>query len=345
MRKKFIAIVATMAMVMTMVPSMVFADTALTPVSDANELVGALESGKGVVFSNDIKIDPAKLSNAYGTTGINVKNGQTIDGAGNTLDIKGAGGTWDSGINTTGGLIKNIKVTGSFRGIFINHNSTHCEKVVLDNVIIEGTTYTISCDQGSDNGLEARNSTFNGWTSFAATTGPVTFENCKFGKGNGYAYLRPYAPTKFIGCEFEEGYRINPRAEIMLVKCKLNGEPITKDNISKIITTGDEKKVTINNCMYTDESGQTQYREDHVFGNELKKDADNHWFECDCGEKEEVAPHKYVNGVCECGAKAPAEKPEKSPNTGDNSLPYTMAVAGMVLAAMAAVVATRRRTN
>lgn len=40
-----------------------------------------------------------------------------------------------------------------------------------------------------------------------------------------------------------------------------------------------------------------------------------------------------------------APVPEKSPDTGDNSLPYTLAVAGMVLAAMAAVVATRRRTN
>lgn len=40
-----------------------------------------------------------------------------------------------------------------------------------------------------------------------------------------------------------------------------------------------------------------------------------------------------------------APVPEKSPDTGDNSLPYTLAVAGLALAAMAAVVATRRRTN
>ncbi|MDO5415130.1 MAG: LPXTG cell wall anchor domain-containing protein [Bacillota bacterium] len=40
----------------------------------------------------------------------------------------------------------------------------------------------------------------------------------------------------------------------------------------------------------------------------------------------------------------PAEKPEKSPNTGDNSM-APIAVAGLALAAMAAVVATRRRTN
>ena len=101
-----------------------------TPVSTADELVAALEAGKSVYFLNDIKIDPATMSNAYGKTGINVKKGQTIDGAGHTLNIKGAGGTWDSGINTTGGIIRNITVTGSFRGVFINHNSEHSEKVV-----------------------------------------------------------------------------------------------------------------------------------------------------------------------------------------------------------------------
>ncbi len=187
----------------------------LVVVYTADELVAALEEGKGVLFANDIKIDPANMSNAYGKTGINVKNGQTIDGNGYILDVKGAGGTWDSGINTTGGIIRNIKVTGSFRGIFINHNSEHSETVVLENVIIEGTTYTISCDQGTNQGLEATNCTFNGWTSFAATLGYAKFIDCYFGEGNGYAYCRPYAPTEFIGCEFEAGYTVDEsKAEV-----------------------------------------------------------------------------------------------------------------------------------
>ena len=99
----------------------------LAVVTTADELVAALEANQGVYFMNDIKINPANMSNAYGKTGINVKNGQTIDGNGYTLNIQGAGGTWDSGINTTGGLIKNLTVTGSFRGIFINHTSTHSD--------------------------------------------------------------------------------------------------------------------------------------------------------------------------------------------------------------------------
>ena len=177
------------------------------------------------------------MSNAYGTTGINIKNGQTIDGGGHTLDIKGAGGTWDSGINTTGGLIKDLTVTGSFRGIFINHNSTHSETVVLENVIIDGTTYTISCDQGLKQGLEATGCTFNGWTSYAATLGTAKFTDCNFGEGNGYAYCRPYAPTEFVGCEFEAGFKMDARAKVTFENCTLDGVAITADNLGTLVAS------------------------------------------------------------------------------------------------------------
>lgn len=193
-----------------------------TAVSTADELVAALEANEGVYFLNDIKIDPANMSNAYGKTGINVKNGQTIDGNGHTLNIKGAGGTWDSGINTTGGLIKNITVTGSFRGIFINHTSTHSEKVVLENVTIggNGTVYTISCDQGLYQTIEATNCTFNGWTSFAKDAGKAKFVNCNFGEGSGYKYCRPYSDTEFIECTFCPGYAVDEsQAKVTFTNC------------------------------------------------------------------------------------------------------------------------------
>ena len=190
-------------------------------VTTADELVAALEANQDVVLlANNIKIDPAKMSNAYGTTGLNVKNGQTIDGGGHILDIKGAGGTWDSGINTTGGIIKNITVTGSFRGIFINHNSDYSEKVVLENVIIKGTTYTISCDKGLYQEIEATNCSFYGWTSFAKTVGKAKFTNCYFGEGSGYKFCRPYAPTEFVNCTFCPGYSVDEtQAAVTFTDC------------------------------------------------------------------------------------------------------------------------------
>ncbi len=205
-------------------------------VSTAEELVIALEDGdySEILFYNDIKIDPANMSNAYGTTGINIKKNQTLNGGGFVLDVQGAGGTWDSGINITGGTIKNITVTGSFRGIFINHGGVE-DKVYLENVIIKGTTYTISCDQGSGKGLEATNCTFNGWTSFAATLGEAKFVNCTFGEGSGYAYCRPYATTKFVNCTFEEGYKMDARGTVVLDKCYLGEEEITADNLATLV--------------------------------------------------------------------------------------------------------------
>jgi hypothetical protein len=196
-----------------------------------------LENGESVTFLNDVKINPAGMSNAYGTTGINVKNGQTIDGNGNILDIKGASGTWDSGISTTGGLIKNITITGSFRGVFVNHNSTTCGEVILENVIIDGPVYTISCDQGTNNGLKATNCTFNGWTSYAKSIGNVSFTNCNFGEGSGYAFCRPYAPTTFTGCNFEAGYVMEPCAAVTLSNCYIDGVLITESNVTELVTS------------------------------------------------------------------------------------------------------------
>ena len=206
----------------------------------ADEMIEAIsQAGPGEVIGlmNDVNIDPAGMSNAYGTTGINIKNGQTLDGNGNTLDIKGAGGTWDSGINTTGGIIRNLTVTGSFRGIFVNHNSEYSAPVILENVIIDGTVYTISCDQGTGKGLTATGCTFKGWTSYAATIGNVEFTDCYFGKGSGYAYCRPYAPTTFVGCEFEAGFEMDTRAAVTFENCTLDGVALTEANLSTLVTS------------------------------------------------------------------------------------------------------------
>lgn len=201
----------------------------------------ALENGGTVVLANPFTIDQSE-SNGYGKTGINMTNGGVLDGNGNELGAPGSTGTWDSAINTSGGTIKNIKVTKGFRGIFIK-NSSHNEKLYLDNVTIEGTTYTISCDQGNGLGLEATNSTFKGWTSFAGTLGNAKFTDCYFGYGNGYSYCRPYAPTEFIGCEFEAGFVINPRAAVTFENCTFNGEALTSANVSDLVTS--TEKVTI----------------------------------------------------------------------------------------------------
>ena len=207
-------------------------------VSDTQGLKDALAEGKNVVLADNIAVSKSEAgSNGYGATGISQTKGGIIDGNGNDISVD-AWGTWDSAINTTGGTIKNINVTGGMRGIFINHNSESCSKVILENVTIDGTIYTISCDQGTKNGLEAYNSTFNGWTSYAATIGDVKFVDCKFGEGQGYADCRPYAPTEFIGCEFAAGFELDAVAHVTFKNCTIGGVALTTDNLATLVTSG-----------------------------------------------------------------------------------------------------------
>ena len=220
----------------TVDPSNTSSNVELTSVAyvmdDINE---ALSSGTDYTFTEDVK-GTGVVSNSYGSTGINQINGGTIDGNGKTLEVS-LYGTWDSAINTTGGIIKNLTIAKGFRGIFVNHNSNNCSKVYIENVIIDGPTYTISCDQGTNNGLEAVGSTFNGWTSYAATIGDVKFTDCNFGEGAGYAFCRPYAPTEFVGCAFEAGYVLDACAKVTFENCTLGGVALTADNLATLVTS------------------------------------------------------------------------------------------------------------
>ena len=208
--------------------------------SNFADLKASLSNSDSVTFSSNITFS-AKTdgeSNGYGNTGLNVNNGQTIDGNGYELKVQGANGTWDSAINTTGGTIKNLTISQGFRGIFINHNSTVSSKVFLENVTIDGPVYTISCDQGTNNGLEATNCTFKGWTSYAATIGNVKFTNCYFGAGAGYNFSRPYASTTYVGCDFAAGHQLDARAAITFENCTINGAPLTAENLSTLVING-----------------------------------------------------------------------------------------------------------
>lgn len=208
------------------------ADAVATKTAELND---ALANGDNVALVNDIEVAKSEAgSNGYGATGISQLNGGVIDGNGNDISVN-AWGTWDSAINTTGGTIKNLNVTGGMRGIFVNHNSTNNSKVILENVTIDGTVYTISCDQGTNQGLEAYNSTFNGWTSYAATIGAVKFDGCSFGEGQGYAFCRPYAATEFVNCDFAAGYEIEAAAAITFENCTIDGVALTAANLATLV--------------------------------------------------------------------------------------------------------------
>ena len=156
-----------------------------------------------------------------------------MDGNGYTLEVNGATSTWDSAVAISSGTIKNITIAKGFRGIFFKNGTS---KIILDNVIIDGPTYTISCDSAGKQGVEATDCTFNGWTSYAGTIGSAKFTNCSFGKGAGYAFCRPYAATEFVNCDFAAGYEIDARAAVTFENCTLGGVALTADNLATLVT-------------------------------------------------------------------------------------------------------------
>ena len=65
---------------------------------------------------------------------------------------------------------------------------------------------------------------------------------------------------------------------------------------------------------------------DHSFGTDFKTDANEHWNECACGDKANVAPHADTdnNGKCDaCGYDMPVQAPDTTPGTTSGTTPVT----------------------
>ena len=209
-----------------------------------------LNEGGDICLGADVTVNANETAadSGYGVTGLKV-NGGTFDGNGYELNVRGANSTWDCAVSITNGTIKNLTVSGAFRGIFMGGATGD---VVIDNVIIDNVCYTFNSDDGNkDYSVTIKNSTLNGWTSFSDCHKLVTFENCNLGKGTGaynYAFCRPYNATKFINCNFEEGYALDSTqsSSIVFENCYYNGQLITAENIVSLLGEN-AYKVTFNN--------------------------------------------------------------------------------------------------
>ena len=125
--KKILSLILCVCMVLGMMSTVSFAEETPVEVATYDELLAALadSSVRSIKLIDNITASGSTQSNAYGTTGINILNGQTLDGNGYRLSIDGLNGTWDTAISTTGGTIKNLIIDKGFRGVFVNHNSTY----------------------------------------------------------------------------------------------------------------------------------------------------------------------------------------------------------------------------
>ena len=200
----------------------------------------ALVNGGDVVLSGDVAVDTNSTTgnSGYGATGVAVKEGE-LDLNGNTLSVSNsAWGTWDCVVTTTGGTIKNGTIKGAMRGIFMGSATAD---VYIDNIVLEDVVYTFNSDGGSkEYGVYISNTTLNGWTSFSDVHKEVIFTSCKFGKGSGYAFCRPYQPTVFKNCEFAEGFQLDGAQAKghVFENCTLGGVALTSENIATLVYTG-----------------------------------------------------------------------------------------------------------
>ena len=262
---KKIAVVLAMTIVFAAMPMSVFAEEATTPVEVGTyeELLTALETANAnVVMTQDIT-GAAAANSGYGVAGIVLEAGDVLDGNGHKLTVNGANTTWDCAVAMRGGEVKNLTIAGAMRGVFMPGANGN---VVIDGCVFENVIYTFNSDAGSkDYSVTIKNTTLNGWTSFSDVHKSVTFENCNFGEGSGYAFCRPYQATTFTNCNFAEGFAVDTRITeanaLVFNGCKYNNVALSAENNDMFIYGGsvviDNNSTDVNH--YVAKVGETPF--------------------------------------------------------------------------------------
>ena len=215
-------------------------------VYDEESINNALNSGYNVSLTNNLSID-ATLNSGYGKTGLLHTNGNTLDGNNYLLNIANANGTWDCGIYTKGGIIKNLKISGAFRGIFSGGLTSD---LLVENCEITAGAYPFNADGSNNYSVTFKNSILRGWTSYTSGFNQVYFDNCYFGSNGFYSYIRPYSKTQFKECIFEEGIELDAtqtEEDLILENCKYGDTLITEDNVVTLLGQDAASAIIINN--------------------------------------------------------------------------------------------------
>ena len=153
------------------------------------------------------------------------------------MSVTGSGDTY--AIMTTGGTVKNLTIDCGFRGIVLMYPE---QDLILENVIVSGSGvgYPINtAEAGQSVKLLAKNSTFNGWSSFSNIQ-DATFIQCSFGQGSYWGndndrVVKPYVNTTFTDCSFVKGLYIDLSSladgcKITLDGCTVDGTVLTAEN-------------------------------------------------------------------------------------------------------------------
>lgn len=229
-------------------------------VTTAEELENALSNqenaGRDIKLGCDIKM----------TSTLNVNN-CILDGNKKTLKSDGQYIIYPGKDGVT---IKNLIIDGENkiatneeikRGIYCS-KSKKCGNIVIEDVVIKGTVYTMNLYGEANATLSVNDSELNGWTSYTGF-GSSTFTNCRFIIGSFYdrdsendvynKMFRPYKSVELIGCTFDEGFILSTEEIVepesfVLKNCKVGETLITKNNLKELLNIdGGENKINIIN--------------------------------------------------------------------------------------------------
>ncbi|MDO5414354.1 MAG: LPXTG cell wall anchor domain-containing protein [Bacillota bacterium] len=365
MRKRLLAIIATAAMVVAMMPSMVFAASNVAKIGSTEydtlqNALNAAVNGDTIVLQENVTLSTSFYLNK---DDINVTldlNGKTLAVTTNynvvcnnsTLTIKN--GTIDiSGVDITGTSNKGIFAVG---GATSGHATTG--HMVLNNVSVVGENF----GTGDNGGVFML---YQGQSTLTVNGGSMTLKN-NTSNGSVFYGTGSTCGTKVIindaTLSFTNVVRGSVHNDITLDNTKVtitggdngfNGSKLQIINGSDVtISDGSGRGITLEKCPVTIEDstvkisnmgeGSIRFKADLplTIKGESNVTYDNVVVDSGTDASKLIDTSELVIPTT---PTAPAT-PEKSPNTGDNSV-VPFAIAGIALAAMAAVVATRRREN
>ncbi len=180
-----------------------------------------------------------------------VTDGCTFDGNGNTIVVDSGSAAYESGLTVAEGTVKNITVTGAYRGLGVGGSgaSEMTGDVYYENVTVEGATYGINIGVGNGYKVYMDNCTLCNWNSYSGLSG-AEFTNCTFTSQDGtwYASQRISANATFTytNCEFEqnkydnangtENYYLDSygNGTIVFENCTMDGVAITEENVDEL---------------------------------------------------------------------------------------------------------------
>ena len=220
--------------------------TQASTVSSIGDLASALKNGGKVILSGNIENEDSTTYYGSASKLIDMTNGGVLDGNDNTIAAENEwDDTYDTVIYTNGGTIKNVTIKGAMRGVF---SFGLTEDLILDHVTFEDVIYTVNDDAANGHAIKVSNSVLNGWTSWTTGHSEVSFTNCEFGEGKGYAFINAHQSATFTNCDFAEGFKVNPAktdAYLTFVNCTYNGDLITKENVTDLLDAASDANLCI----------------------------------------------------------------------------------------------------